>query len=273
MGFSDKIDGFAQVASGELAVAASDAAARPYAVRNPGRLSVSVADGARCGLVLSHAPGVDSDIDVCVGEDSVLNVVELFDGGRGRLRIVQKRGSRVALTSVALGSASAEYRTSLAGAGSEFDMGGVFLAGDGERASVKIRVEHAVADCRSTSVVKGVASGTGEGRFEGMVYVAQDAQRTDARQTSRNMTLGDGARITTLPQLEIYADDVKCSHGATVGQMNDDAVMYMRQRGLSEELARRLQIEGFVADVVMRCPVEEVCGALLEELNAKLEML
>ncbi|MDE5636855.1 MAG: SufD family Fe-S cluster assembly protein, partial [Alistipes sp.] len=113
----------------------------------------------------------------------------------------------------------------------------------------------------------------GEGRFEGMVYVAPDAQRTDARQTSRNLTLGDEARITTLPQLEIYADDVKCSHGATVGQMDSDAVLYMRQRGLSEDAARRLQIEGFVADVVMRCAVEEAGEALLAELNAKLERL
>ena len=81
------------------------------------------------------------------------------------------------------------------------------------------------------------------------------------------------ARITTQPQLEIYADDVKCSHGATVGQMDAEAILYMRQRGLSEAQARRLQIEGFVGDVVTRCGIEPLCGAILERAAAKIETL
>ena len=106
-----------------------------------------------------------------------------------------------------------------------------------------------------------------------MVYVAPDAQRTDARQQSRNILLSETARITTQPQLEIYADDVKCSHGATVGQMDAEAILYMRQRGLSEAQARRLQIEGFVGDVVVRCGIEPLCGAILELASAKMEKL
>ena len=119
--------------------------------------------------------------------------------------------------------------------------------------------------------MKGVAGGKAQGEFEGMVYVATDAQRTDAVQTSRNIVIGDEARIQTKPQLEIYADDVKCSHGATVGQLDSEAIMYMRQRGLSLQQAKRLQIEGFVSDIVLRS--SEFGEALAQELTAKLETL
>ena len=105
-----------------------------------------------------------------------------------------------------------------------------------------------------------------------MVYVAPDAQRTDSVQSSRNITVGE-ARIETMPQLEIYADDVKCSHGATVGQMNDDAILYMRQRGLSLADAKRLQIEGFVDDVVLHSVVEGSEAILAELLAEKLTNL
>ena len=111
------------------------------------------------------------------------------------------------------------------------------------------------------------------GEFRGLVYVAPDAQRTAARQTSRNVVLGDEARITTRPQLEIYADDVKCSHGATVGQMDEDALLYMRQRGLSEAQARALLMEGFVADVVRRCGVEQLHEVLMRGVGEKLERM
>ena len=103
--------------------------------------------------------------------------------------------------------------------------------------------------------------------------MAPDAQRTDAQQQSRNILLSDAARIDTRPQLEIYADDVKCTHGATVGQMDDEAVFYMRQRGLSEVQARRLQIEGFAADVVGRCGIEPLRDALTELVAAKMERM
>jgi Fe-S cluster assembly protein SufD len=104
-----------------------------------------------------------------------------------------------------------------------------------------------------------------------MVYVAPDAQRTDAVQTSRNIEIGREAHIVAKPQLEIYADDVKCSHGATVGQLDGEAVLYMRQRGLSLEQAKRLQIEGFVGDVVSQAGI--FGEVLSQELASKLELL
>ena len=138
---------------------------------------------------------------------------------------------------------------------------------------VKLRTNHNVPDCRSNSYIKGVAGGSARGEFCGLVYVAPDAQHTDAQQQNRNILLSETAHIATQPQLEIYADDVKCSHGATVGQMDSEAVLYMRQRGLSEVQARRLQIEGFVGDVVRRCGVEPLCETMMEAVRAKMEKL
>ena len=127
------------------------------------------------------------------------------------------------------------------------------------------------ADCVSQTAVKGVASGRAHGSFSGLVYVAPDAQHTDSSQSSRNVVIGN-ARIETMPQLEIYADDVKCSHGATVGQMDAEAVMYMRQRGLSLADAKRLQIEGFLSDVVMHAAIDTLAeplqGLLAEKFNS-----
>ena len=156
-------------------------------------------------------------------------------------------------------------------AGKLVHLGKQFLAAGQEHCVVRLRTNHNVPDCRSNSYIKGVAGGTAVGEFCGLVYVAPDAQRTDAQQQNRNILLSETARITTQPQLEIYADDVKCSHGATVGQMDSEAILYMRQRGLSEAQARGLQIEGFVGDVVRRCGIEPLCEAAMEAVVAKLE--
>ena len=126
-----------------------------------------------------------------------------------------------------------------------------------------------MSDCRSNSLIKGISSDRATGEFRGLVYVAQDAQRTDAQQQNRNIEL-DNSHIVALPQLEIYADDVRCSHGSTVGYSNPEAIFYMRQRGISEADARRMQIEGFVQDVVSRCNMEPVCAVVHQTVTDKL---
>ena len=100
--------------------------------------------------------------------------------------------------------------------------------------------------------------------------MAPDAQHTEAYQQSRNVLLSPEARIQTQPQLEIYADDVKCSHGSTVGQLDEQAIYYMRQRGISQASAERLLLEGFVEDVVAKCEVEALRDMLNEAVQAKL---
>ena len=135
--------------------------------------------------------------------------------------------------------------------------------------STKVTTRHLVADCKSDTVVKSVAKDRATAEFKGLVYVAQDAQRTDAKQLNRNVELGDG-RVYSEPQLEIYADDVKCSHGSTVGQLDEQALYYMRQRGISQEQAERLMLEGFVGDVVAKCDIEPLAELLCEALQKRL---
>lgn len=226
-------------------------------------------------LVLLHDTAEESVCQITVEEGSRLELTELFTAEAARTaKITQQRDSNCELTLLMLGSSKVEMQLSLEGEHAENHLSALFLAAEGEQCEVALRTEHLAPDCRSNSLVKGVASGAeATGRFQGMVYVAPGAQRTDARQTSRNIELTPGARIRTEPQLEIYADDVKCSHGATVGQLDGEAILYMRQRGLSEQQARRLQIEGFASDVVCRHKNEQLAELLCELVGEKLQSM
>ena len=247
---------------------------QPYAAVDPEHLRVELTAGAAAHLVVLHTKESASSLDVTLAEGAQLELTELFTAGAfSETAVRQAARSRCRMTLLLLAGANASYRIDLEGADAENNLGGAFLLGGREHGVVKLRTNHLVADCRSDSSVKGVAGGEAVGEFSGLVYVAQDAQRTDARQQSRNVLLSDGARIETMPQLEIYADDVKCSHGATVGQMDADAILYMRQRGLSEAQARRLQIEGFVGDIVRRCGEEPLGEAMLALAAEKLERI
>lgn len=171
------------------------------------------------------------------------------------------------------GYVRAAYNSSLNEPEAVSDVWALYLCSGEEHCDINMAVRHLAPDCRSYSLVKGAAAGTAVGSFAGMVYVAQDAQHTDAQQQSRNLLLSDTARIYAQPQLEIYADDVKCTHGATVGQLDDEAIYYMRQRGLSEQQARRLQIEGFAYDVVQHCGCPNMCRYISELTAQKLERM
>ena len=236
---------------------------QPVVSLSPEHLTVEVAEGGAAHLViLCHEPRT-SELKLHLAEGASLTVNLLFTAEAFlSLEADQEAHSSLKMTSVELGSANARLTINLRGRDAESEVNGVFLTG-GE--------EH--ADCRSRSIARGVAGGKSVGRFEGMVYVAQDAQRTDAEQQNRNLLLSEKARIETMPQLEIYADDVKCSHGATVGQMDQEAVYYMRQRGMDEQQARRLQIVGFVGDLVMHCNEDALCDAVLKLMEQKLETM
>jgi Fe-S cluster assembly protein SufD len=142
----------------------------------------------------------------------------------------------------------------LTGPHARFDLWGLYMVAGQDKADISVRINHLAPDCRSSQLIKGIAAGEATGAFTGMIHVARDAQRTDATLQNRNLQLDDAARVYTRPQLEIYADDVKCGHGATVGQMDEEAIYYMRQRGVGERTARRMQLQGFVDDIINRCP-------------------
>lgn len=246
----------------------------PYAVVDPQRLAVEVAEGVQAQLVLLHTSANQSTVRVALAEGAALDVTEVFTAEAFvEFNVRQATRSHCTVTMAQLTSANVTYGFDLDGADAECDLGGVFLAAGHEHCEVAARIGHNVADCRSHSLVKGVAGDAATGEFCGLVFVAPDAQRTDARQQSRNLLMSREARILTRPQLEIYADDVKCTHGATVGQMDSDAIFYMRQRGLGEAQARALVIEGFVDDVVRRMSVEPLREELLAAVSRKLEKM
>ena len=147
---------------------------------------------------------------------------------------------------------------------------GLFVANGRQHVDFHTNVEHAAPRCESNEYYKGIAGGRGRGVFNGRVHVHPDAQKTEAHQTNRNLLLSRNAEIDTKPQLEIHADDVKCSHGATIGQLDEQMLFYMRSRGIPESAARGMLTYGFARDVVDRIARSElresIGAAVLEHL-------
>jgi Fe-S cluster assembly protein SufD len=117
------------------------------------------------------------------------------------------------------------------------------------------KVDHRLPHCNSNELYKGVLNDQSTGVFNGKVYVHIDAQKTNAYQSNANIMMSDNASMFTKPELEIYADDVKCSHGSTTGQFDEEALFYLRARGLSEESAKRLLVSAFTSDVMNRISI------------------
>jgi Fe-S cluster assembly protein SufD len=140
----------------------------------------------------------------------------------------------------------------LAGEGSQVDLDGLFLTGSGQHHDNPVLVDHAATNCRSRQLYKGVVSGDGHGVFNGHIVVRPGADGTDAAQVNKNLLLSERAEVDTRPRLEINADDVACTHGAAVGQLDPDALFYLRSRGVSEREARAVLISGFSREVLDR---------------------
>ena len=140
----------------------------------------------------------------------------------------------------------------LAGEGSECLINGLFMANGRQHMDNYMLVEHASPHCDSRQFYNGILNGQSHGVFHGRIIVHKDAQKTDAKQTNRNLLLSDDAQIDTKPQLEIYADDVKCTHGATIGQFDDNALFYLRSRGLAEAAARHVLLLAFANECLDR---------------------
>lgn len=166
-----------------------------------------------------------------------------------------------------------EQTVLLEGRGAENHTNGLTIAGEQEHLDFATDIEHIASDCTSYQFFKGLAADGGTSVFSGRIYVAQDAQRTQAFQQNNNLLLSDDAHVYAKPQLEIYADNVKCSHGATVGQLDPEAIYYMRQRGIGLEDARRLQMYGFVLDVLGESRVQEMNELFDREIASKIEGL
>jgi Fe-S cluster assembly protein SufD len=158
----------------------------------------------------------------------------------------------------------------LDGEGAECTLNGLYLA-DGDRlVDNHTSIDHAKPHCPSHEIYKGILGGKARAVFNGKIVVRQDAQKTDAKQTNRALLLSDNASINTKPQLEIFADDVKCTHGAAIGQLDEDAIFYLRARGLTYFEARDMLIHAFAGQILDRVKIEPLRLALEGELYAQL---
>ena len=179
------------------------------------------------------------------------------------------RGEREDVVILVMPGASIDMKfdIKLQGEGAEANIYGAYVCGGEERVKIAVDMHHEVAHCNSRQLFKGIAGGVSKVDFYGKIIVAKDAQRTEAYQENHNILLSDGAKVDTKPQLEIYADDVKCSHGATIGRLNEEEPFYMRSRGITLEDARVLQMISFLAPVLEAIPDE----AQREEIALQLE--
>ena len=181
------------------------------------------------------------------------------------LRAEMGRDSRVAHHSIALGGRIARnnIRARLDGTGIEAVLNGLYLPRGKQLIDHHMVVDHLQPHCDSHEYFNGILDDHARAVFHGRIHVHKGADKTDAKQTNKNLLLSDNATVNTKPQLEIYADDVKCTHGATIGQMNAEQIFYLRARGLDEESARRMIMHAFAGEIIARIG----CTLAREELD------
>jgi len=210
--------------------------------------------------------------EILAGEGARVEHVKLQDEAPEAFHIATiagefGRASNVTVHSFALGAKLSRnnIRVKLAGEGLECILNGLYLTRDEQLADHHMIVEHAQPHCASHEYFNGILDDKSRGVFHGRIYVHPAAQKTDAKQTNKNLLLSDAATANTKPQLEIYADDVKCTHGATVGQLNAESIFYLRTRGMSEETARRMLIHAFAGEIIERIQCE-AARAVIDKL-------
>ena len=207
--------------------------------------------------------------EISVGDHAVIDhytvVREAESGFRvGSLNATLGRASNFSSHTITLGGALVRNEASvvLAGEGGECTLNGLYLANGRQLVDNQTTIDHAQPHCDSHELYKGILDGRSRAVFNGKIIVRLDAQKTDAKQSNKALLLSENAQITTKPQLEIFADDVKCTHGATVGQLDTDSLFYLRSRGLSREQARQLLTHAFAADLLGHIKVEAIRAQL-----------
>lgn len=201
--------------------------------------------------------------EIIAGDNAVVEHIKLQDEAVDSYHIATiagefGRASNVNVHSFALGAklSRTNIRAKLAGEGLECVLNGLYLTRGEQLADHHMIVEHAQPHCASHEYFNGILDGKSKGVFHGRIYVHPVAQKTDAKQTNKNLLLSDDATADTKPQLEIYADDVKCTHGATIGQLDDESVFYLRSRGLDSATARRMLVHAFAGEIIERIQCE-----------------
>jgi len=215
--------------------------------------------------------------EIVAGENSHLEYVKIQQEGREAFHIAsvasrQERSSTLATFSIALGAALAreDVTVVLDGEGADAVLNGLYIEAEKQHVDNYTTLDHAMPHCGSRELYKGVLDGQSSGVFHGRIIVRPDAQKTDAKQSNKNLLLSEDAVINTKPQLEIYADDVKCTHGATVGQVDAEAVFYLRSRGIGLDEARSMLTLAFANEILDRIQEKTLAGPLRAAVTARL---
>jgi Fe-S cluster assembly protein SufD len=250
------------------------------------RVLVIAEAGAQCTVVedfvsvADEAYLTDAVSELHVAENARVSHVKLQRESPAAFHIANTsvkvaRSGYYATWTIALGARISRHNLSIvqAGEATEFSIDGLALIGGRQLADTHSSIDHAHAHGRSRQLHKTVVGGGAHAVFNGKILVREGAQQTDSGQQSRNLLISDKARVDTKPQLEIFADDVKCAHGATVGQIEADELFYLKSRGLSDTAARNLLTYAFAAQVIERIPVKSLVERLektvLEQTQTK----
>jgi len=254
----------------------------PPAMTHPRTVIIA---GARCqAAVVETWAGAKGAVyftnamtEVSVDEGAVLDHYSVQREGDSAFHVStlaarQGRASRFADHSVTLGGAlhRRDVHAVFAGEGGECVLNGLFVAGERQHMDTHTVIDHAVPRCASRELYKGVLDGQARGVFHGTILVRKDAQKTDAMQTNKNLLLSAQALVQSTPALEIFADDVKCKHGSTTGQIDPAALFYLRSRGIGEAAARALLTFAFASDVVNRIGVDAIRASVTAFLQSRL---
>ncbi len=253
-------------------------ATREDVVSHPRVLVVAEA-GSRTTVIESYASLFDGCYftnaltEIALMEDAQVDHFKLQEESTkafhiATLQVHQDRDSRFASHSISFGGQLArnDINIVLDAEGARCTLNGLFMVGGRQHVDYHTRVDHAKANGSSEEVYKGILDGRARGVFNGRVKVHPGAQKTDAQQSNKNLLLSRDAEIDTKPELEIYADDVKCAHGATVGQLDEHTLFYLRSRGIGEDQARGLLTYGFAREILERVDLAPLRDKLTEEL-------
>lgn len=248
-------------------------------------LIIVLEPGSKATLVESHrsasAGFVNSVVRIIIGENASLTHYRLqndtpqaFNYGLTEVEIA--RGGIYDATNINIGAALSRHDIDVvfSSPGAEARVDGLYLLAGRQHHDTHSMIDHRFGHCLSRQTYKGILTDESRGVFNGIVYVREGASGTDAQQSNKNLLLSNNARVDTKPQLEIFNDDVKCSHGATVGQLEEEEIFYLRTRGLNDALARNLLTYGFAEEIIEKIGIEtiraELDAALLNRLKTEI---
>ena len=204
-------------------------------------------------------------IEICAAQDSIVNYIKIQDEGKGanhsgttHIRQLDKCVTHAVTLTLSGNIVRNNLNMVMEAANSESHMYGLYLLNGETLADNHTIVDNQQPNCLSNELYKGIMDEKSTGVFNGKIFVRQDAQKTNAYQSNKNILIGDSASANTKPQLEIFADDVKCSHGCTIGKLDQDAMFYLKARGISELNARALLLHAFAVDILDQIKDEEI---------------